>query len=94
MQVLLAERFKLKVHWETRDGKTYDLVVAKAGRLRSTGAGPSAEELKNWGDHPPPLYQKGSSMRGFEYVAHGATTGEIAKMLEMHFGAPVSDKQG
>jgi uncharacterized protein (TIGR03435 family) len=95
MQGLLAERFKLKVHWETRDGKTYDLVVAKAGRLRSTGAGPSAEELKNWGDHPiPPLYQQGDSRYGFHYIAHGATTDEIAKMLAMQFGSPVSDKTG
>ena len=29
MQALLVERFNLKAHWETRDAKTYDLVVAK-----------------------------------------------------------------
>jgi uncharacterized protein (TIGR03435 family) len=95
MQVLLAVRFKLKVHWETRDGQAYDLVVSKAGRLQSSGTGPSAEELKRFGDRPiPPLYQKGSSMRGFEYIGHGATTDEIASMLAMQMGRPVSDKTG
>jgi uncharacterized protein (TIGR03435 family) len=95
MQVLLAERFNLKVHWETRDTKTYDLVVAKAGKLQSTGAPPSAEEVAAWGDRGvPPLYQHGSSMHGFEYIAHGATTKDIAEMLGGQFGHPVNDKTG
>ena len=95
MQVLLAERFKLKAHWETREGPAYDLVVAKAGRLQSSGVGPSAEELKRFGDRPiPSLYQEGSSMRGFEYIAHGATTSDIASMLALQMGRPVSDKTG
>ncbi len=95
MQVLLAERFKLKAHRETRDGPTYDLVVAKAGRLQSSGAGPSAEELKRFGDRPiPPLYQQGDSRTGFHYIAHGASTAEVTAMLAMQFGHPVSDKTG
>jgi uncharacterized protein (TIGR03435 family) len=94
-QVLLAERFKLKVHWETRNVETYELVVSKPGRLKSTGELPSPDELKNFGNRPiPPLYQRGSSMRGFEYPAHGATTLDIAQMLSMQFGRPVADKTG
>jgi uncharacterized protein (TIGR03435 family) len=95
LQVLLAERFKLKAHWETRNDETYNLVVAKAGRLKATGAPPSPEELKNFGDRPiPPLYQHGDSRRGFEYTAHGATTKDIAQMLSLQFGRPVADKTG
>lgn len=95
MQVLLADRMKLKVHWETRDDSTYDLVVVKPGRLVSTGAPPGAEELKAFGDRPiPPLYQHGSSRTGFEYTAHGATTADIARMLGQQFGHPVTDKTG
>jgi uncharacterized protein (TIGR03435 family) len=94
-QALLAERFKLKVHWETRNGETYDLFVAKAGRLKSTGESPSAEEMKKFGDRPiPRLYQQGSSMRGFEYAAHGATIADIVQMLSGQFGRPVADKTG
>ena len=89
VQELLADRFKLKVHWETKEGPVYNLVVAKAGRLQSTGAGPSAEELKNWGDHPiPPLYQQGGSESGFHYIADGATTADIAEMLGVSLGGP------
>ena len=34
LQTLLADRFKLKVHWDTRDMQKYRLVVTKAGKLR------------------------------------------------------------
>lgn len=95
MQVLLAERFNLKVHWETRDSTTYDLVVSKRGRLQSTGARPSADEMKMFGDRGvPPLYQKGDSRYGFEYIAHGATAGDVAQMLAGQFGIPVIDNTG
>jgi uncharacterized protein (TIGR03435 family) len=95
VQALLADRFKLKVHWETKQGAVYNLVVSKAGRLQSTGAPPSAEELKQFGDKPiPTLYQHGDSQYGFHYIAHGATTDEIAHMLAGQFGRPVSDKTG
>ena len=95
VQGLLADRFKLKMHWEDREKPTYDLIVAKAGRLVSTGAPPSEDELKRFGDRPVPrLYQSGSSMRGFEYIAHGATAGDIAEMLTGQFGQRVNDKTG
>lgn len=95
LQVLLEERFKLKVHWEMRKGETYDLIVTKAGRLKSTGAPPKAEELKIFGNRPiPPIYQHGGSRQGFEYIAHGATTKDIAQLLSSQFGRPVADKTG
>jgi len=31
LQALLADRFKLKTHWETREGSVFNLVVAKNG---------------------------------------------------------------
>jgi uncharacterized protein (TIGR03435 family) len=96
-QVLLAERFNLKVHWESREGATYALVVGKNGpKLRAaSGAPPSAEELKQWGDKPiPPLYQSGSSMTGFQFVGHGSTIGELAADLAQQFDRPVADKTG
>ena len=47
LQVLLEERFKLKTHWETKEGDLYNLVVAKGGpKLRAEGSmPPSADEL-------------------------------------------------
>jgi uncharacterized protein (TIGR03435 family) len=41
MQALLADRFKLKTHWETREGDIYNLVVAKGGpKLGAEGSMP------------------------------------------------------
>ncbi len=37
MRPVLADRFKLKFHWETRDTPVYELIVAKGGpKLQST----------------------------------------------------------
>jgi uncharacterized protein (TIGR03435 family) len=95
MQVLLAERFHLKVHWETRDSAIYNLVVAKSGRLQANGAPPSADEISSWGDRGvPPLYQKGDSRYGFEWIAHGAAMADIVGMLSGQLGVSVDDKTG
>lgn len=38
LQALLADRFQLKAHWETREGAIFNLVVAKGGpKLHSRG---------------------------------------------------------
>jgi uncharacterized protein (TIGR03435 family) len=37
VRTLLAERFQLKVHWETRQGDVYALVVAKNGSKLKVG---------------------------------------------------------
>ncbi|HEV2711071.1 MAG TPA: TIGR03435 family protein [Edaphobacter sp.] len=97
MQVLLADRFKLKAHWETRESLAYDLVLSKDGPKMAAAKGelPSAEERKAWSDHPiPPLYQRGDSRVGFDYVAHGCSMDDIVQMLAMQFGHPVLDKTG
>jgi uncharacterized protein (TIGR03435 family) len=93
LQTLLADRFHLRAHWEDRRGETYDLVVAKPSKLSAAVIPPTADELKNFGDHPiPPLYQSGNGVRGYEYIAHAASAADIASMLTMQFGKPVNDK--
>jgi uncharacterized protein (TIGR03435 family) len=97
MQVLLADRFRLKVHWETREGPTYNLVVSKNGPRMGEAKGepPSPEEIKIWGDKPiPHLYQQGDSRVGYDFIAHGCSMDDIAHMLAGQFGHPVSDKTG
>jgi len=95
-QMLLEERFKLKTHWETKEGDVYNLVVAKGGpKLGAEGSmPPSAEELKNFGDHPVlPLYQKNDG-RGYDFIAHGCSMEQWAGMLTAQFSRPVIDKTG
>lgn len=97
LQALLADRFKLKVHWETREAPAYDLLVSKKGSKMqvSKGEPPSAEERKAWGDKPiPRLYQRGDSRVGFDFVAHGASMSDITDMLAGQFGHPIVDKTG
>src|SRR6185437_4298987 len=60
IQVLLADRFHLKVHWDSRGGETYNLIVSRPGRLLSAGARvscvqPGAYRYKA----TQPLYRKG-----------------------------------
>jgi uncharacterized protein (TIGR03435 family) len=97
MQALLADRFKLKAHWETREGPAYDLVLSKNGsRMQETKSEPpSAEEMKAWGDKPVPrLYQRGDSRVSFDFVAHACSMSDITSMLAGQFGHPIFDKTG
>jgi uncharacterized protein (TIGR03435 family) len=95
-QALLADRFNLKTHWETKEGDVYNLVVAKGGpKLGAEGSmPPSADELKIFGDRPvPELRQKAE--RGIpEWVGNGCPIGSLASILTAMFGRPVSDKTG
>ena len=97
VRVLLEERFKLKAHWETREGDIYNLVVAKGGpRMGAEGSmPPSEEEKKRAGDHPlPALDQTGCGEHGCTYFAHGCSMDELVRTLTMQFGRPVFDKTG
>ena len=96
LRALLEERFKLKTHWETKEGDVYNLVVAKGGpKLSAEGSmPPSADELKIFGDRPvPPLFQKNDG-QGFDLIAHGCSMDQWAGMLTSQFGRPVIDKTG
>lgn len=97
LQVLLADRFKLKTHWETRERLAYDLVLSKQGsKMQEAKDKPrTPEEIKAWGGQPiPPLYQRGGSESAFEFVAHGCSLNDIVDMLAVQFGHPVIDKTG
>ena len=96
LHALLDERFKLKTHWETKEGDVYYLVVAKVGpKLSAEGSmSPSADEVKNFGDRlVPPLY-KGNDGQGYLFIAHGCPMGQLAGILTGQFGRPVIDKTG
>jgi uncharacterized protein (TIGR03435 family) len=96
LQALLEDRFKLKAHWETREGDGYNLVVAKGGpKLGAAGSMPrSADEVKLFGDRPvPPLMQK-SDGQGFDFVAHSCSMSQLVSMLTVQFDRSVIDRTG
>lgn len=96
LQVLLADRFQLKVEWRTREGTNYSLVVARGGPKMSTKLQPPTKEqvARFDGARVPPLYQTGCGPIGCEYVAHGATMTMLAQALDGQMGTNVVDKTG
>jgi uncharacterized protein (TIGR03435 family) len=97
LQMLLADRFNLKVHEETKEGQAFALTVMKSGpKFHETRPDtPDPTEAK---DHPaqkmPLLYQRGGGRRGYEFIAHGATMKSLAEAMEGQFQTPVSDETG
>jgi uncharacterized protein (TIGR03435 family) len=95
LQALLQDRFRLKTHWETRQGDVYKLVVAKSGsRLRPAGSmQPSQEESKSFGESLPPIYQRNDE-QGYDFVAHECSMGQLVETLAVQFGRPVTNETG
>jgi len=83
-QQLMAERFKLAVHWETRELPVYALVVAKKG--------PLLHPTKEVDGHT------GTSANDGELTAHGVTLAQMADVLTQELsrelGRVVIDKTG
>jgi len=87
-QMLLIDRFKLKVHHEMRELNSYDLVtarsgvklsVAQPGQRRTLGGGGSSSWVALEGD-------------GRHLVGKGATISELVVILTGQMKAPVRDR--
>ena len=102
LQRLLADRFKLKVHRETRDLPVYALVKARAdGRLGERLEPSDVDCAKVRAGAPPPASQPGqppSCMMIFgqgRLVSYGMTVTQLAEMgLSRHVLRPVIDRTG
>jgi uncharacterized protein (TIGR03435 family) len=78
-KTLLAERFQLKFHWETRELPTYTLIVLKGG--------PKFQQPK--GDEPSGLRIADGLM-----VGHKEDISTFARLLSGHLNIPVVDRAG
>jgi uncharacterized protein (TIGR03435 family) len=87
LQSLLAERFKLAVHTESREMQTFRLIVAPGGPKLSTHV-----------DGEPLEAAKTSRNRnrapGYYYQLQGRTVGDFAKLVEGQLRRPVTDATG
>jgi uncharacterized protein (TIGR03435 family) len=91
LQLLLEERFGLKVHRGTKDGSVYLLVVAKGGS--------KLHEPKP-GDDPGVLTADGGATQGYAQktptglIVRGLSAPRIAILLSQQVKRPVVDKTG
>ncbi len=95
-QSLLVDRFKLKVHRETREMEVYKLVVAKNGSKLKPATG---EDYKTTIEDRPIMVRKGIvgiSMwkEGAHLIGKGVNTAQLASALIGNMGGPVVDATG
>ncbi len=91
LQNLLAERFKMKLHRETKDQPVYALVVGKNGpKLTKAAAAPPTRETTGHGGGPP---RRGAMMMfgNGRLEVKGATVAAFAQMLSNLVDRPVLD---
>jgi uncharacterized protein (TIGR03435 family) len=86
LRSVLADRFRLKVHFETRTLPSYALVVSKSGpRLNEVEPGTLSNGLKDPG---------GIDMNRSQLTATGISMQDFAHILQMQLGRPVVDRTG
>jgi uncharacterized protein (TIGR03435 family) len=104
LQVILEDRFKLKVHRETREVPVYELTVAKGGlKIQHTVPGSCvAENLENLGRPPEPgekplcvLGMRRTDATNVTVWSRGMTLNQICHYLDgIGIDRPLIDKTG
>jgi uncharacterized protein (TIGR03435 family) len=93
-QTLLEDRFKLKVHWETRELAGYDLVVAKGG-LKMKPSSPDNKIAVDGNSFP---LGTSTVFIGADRVAHligkGSSVEQLVYSLTGRVRSPVRDRTG
>lgn len=87
LQKLLADRFKLSLHHESRDMQMFRLVVAPGGPKAKThveGAPAPTDDKEAAATSAPGVY----------YKVQGKTMADLTKVIENHIHRPVSDATG
>jgi uncharacterized protein (TIGR03435 family) len=95
LQALLADRFKLTLHRETRDLPAYALVIAKNGpKLRKAKPGDTyADGFKGIDGLPAGPHNMVLRSRG-DFRAQAQPVSALARALSLALGRPVVDKTG
>jgi uncharacterized protein (TIGR03435 family) len=95
LQALLADRFKLTVHRETKDLSVYALVVTKNGPklLKAKRGDTYADGFKGIDGLPAGPHQMILRGRG-EFKAQAQPVSALARALSLALGRPVLDKTG
>jgi uncharacterized protein (TIGR03435 family) len=104
MQNLLRERFHLAIHWEKRESKAYDLLVAKGGpKLKESvpltsgdDAGSDIMKTDERGFPILPASRSGTAGSRGHMAMRGVdeSTSQLARQLSAQLHAPVDDASG
>jgi len=106
LQALLAERFKMTVHKETKEQPVYALVVGKSGLKLKKSEAVEAPPMKQPMTPPPPGGGRGPMPKGAmrmsmggpggnaRFEASGVTLTQMSDMLSNMLDRPVLDKTG
>jgi uncharacterized protein (TIGR03435 family) len=95
LRVLLAERFGLKTHLETRNSSIYNLVVDKGGvKMQLVPPPPPPADGEAPPPPPPTDVQTHGSQHGLQFVATNASMRAVAGVLSAMVEVPVVDKTG
>ncbi len=94
LQALLADRFKLSIHFEAKEGPAYALVIAKNGpKLQEAKPGESyANGIKGFDGLP--IGPRKTRMASGELTVQALPMVTVARLLSMHLGRTVLDKTG
>jgi uncharacterized protein (TIGR03435 family) len=101
LQSLLEDRFQLKVHREMREVPTYDLVVAKEGKLQASSDDKAPPSTTPQGEKLPPLARGKISTFAIgqpklplvhTMYGHAIPISALAITLASWAGRPVTDK--
>jgi uncharacterized protein (TIGR03435 family) len=96
MQALLEDRFRLKIHRETREIPVYSLTVVKASKLKPFKQGSCTPNLVTF--LPQTLVEGERPCKALvgrlSVDAEGATIPEFSKLLNLAVDRPVIDKTG
>jgi uncharacterized protein (TIGR03435 family) len=99
LQALLADRFHLKAHWETRTGNVLNLVVAKGGiKMEPTKVPPPVADRPDGSSSAPSNpaigVQAHGSRQGVEIDVQRFNTRAIGVMLGSQINTFIVDKTG
>jgi uncharacterized protein (TIGR03435 family) len=97
LQNLLAERFKLKLHVESRDFPVFELVVGKNGpKLTESVEGRPMKPPEGFPEPPAnrPGYLMHNDASGTRMSAHEVTMAMLVHALRHHAGRVLVDKTG
>jgi uncharacterized protein (TIGR03435 family) len=95
IRMLLADRFGLRMHLETRNTAIYNLVVAKDGvKMQAVPLPPPPADGSAPPPPPPADVQAHGSQQGLEFVGTNANLRAICGALSSQVQAPIIDKTG